>query len=373
MLDFLTFVVIVVDMAVNFEEMKYIRLVLVLNMGRTGERVKNLEFVLIKNFYNEQYWELFKLLLTNFLLAYILTIILLLMGRFDPKRNWLVDKNLAHLEWGEKIIWAYYWATTIVLSVGFGGVSPATTDEALCIIFIETLGCIWLTYNINHVGNIIKDIASYSKGKETNLKALSRIQEKLNLSEEVRSKLKNYLIESTEMKRLYNLEEEEKLTTSLPETLSEELKRESNSGMLQSIPFLRSINRKYLSELAILINRKLSHPEEILMSHGKVPELVIVSNGQVSFNMHCPGRKSHGKEIERKKVSSGEYIILSLDFLQNKGLPFQIKSCDYATVYHLDIETFEKVIKTSPENYQYYKTLKDKDKYNQSEFEVFAC
>ena len=266
-------------MATNFEEMRYIRLILVLNIGRAGERVKNLEFVFIKNFYNEQYWELFKLLLINFLLAYILTIVLLLMVQFDPRRNWLVEKNLVDLRWGEKFIWAYYWATTIVLSVGFGGVSPATTDEALCIIFIETLGCIWLTYNINHVGNIIRDIASYSKEKETNLKALSRIQDNFNLSEEVRNKLKNYLIESTEMKRLYNLEEEEKLTTSLPETLSEELKKESNSSLLRNIPFLRSISRKYLSELATLINRKLSHPEEILMSCGKVPELVIVNNG----------------------------------------------------------------------------------------------
>ena len=72
--------IIVVDMATNFEQMKYIRLALVLNIGRTGERVRNLEFVFIKNFYNEQYWKLFKLSLVNFLLAYILTIVLLLMA-----------------------------------------------------------------------------------------------------------------------------------------------------------------------------------------------------------------------------------------------------------------------------------------------------
>ena len=198
---------------------------LIFNMARTGERIKNLEFVFITNFYNEQYWELFKLFLINFLFAHILATLLLLMAELDPKSNWLVKKNLAHLPWGEKFIWAFYWATTIMLTVGFGDISPTTTDEALCIIFIETLGCILLTYNINSVGNIIRDIASYSKEKETNLKALSRIQDKFSLSEEVRNKIKNYLIESTEMKRLYNLEEEEKLMTSLPVTLSEELKK----------------------------------------------------------------------------------------------------------------------------------------------------
>ena len=57
----------------------------------------------------------------------------------------------------------------------------------------------------------------------------------------------------------------------------------------------------------------------------------------------------------------------------NKVLPFDVKSCEYATVYHLDIEAFEKMIKDNPYNYQYYKKLKDKDKCNQSEFEVFEC
>ena len=52
MLDFITLMIIVVDMATNVREMKYIRLALVLNMGRTGERVRNMEFVFIKNFYN---------------------------------------------------------------------------------------------------------------------------------------------------------------------------------------------------------------------------------------------------------------------------------------------------------------------------------
>ena len=31
------------------------------------------------------------------------------------------------------------------------------------------------------------------------------------------------------------------------------------------------------------------------------------------------------------------------------------------------------MIKDNPSNYQYYKTLKDKDKHNQNEFEVFTC
>ena len=80
MLDFITLAIVVTDMVTNAQEMRYIRLALVLNMGRVGERVKNLEFVFIKNLYNEQHWELFKLFLVNFLLAYILTIILLLMA-----------------------------------------------------------------------------------------------------------------------------------------------------------------------------------------------------------------------------------------------------------------------------------------------------
>ena len=48
-----------------------------------------------------------------------------------------------------------------MLTVGFGDLSATNVNEALAMIFIETLSCIVLAYNINKVGEIIQKITSY--------------------------------------------------------------------------------------------------------------------------------------------------------------------------------------------------------------------
>ena len=77
----------------------------------------------------------------------------------------MTSKSLENLPWHHRYTWAYYWGTTIMLTVGFGDISATTTEEALSMIFIEMLSCILLTYNINSVGNIIRSINSYDTEK----------------------------------------------------------------------------------------------------------------------------------------------------------------------------------------------------------------
>ena len=70
-----------------------------------------------------------------------------------------------------------------MLTVGFGDISATSTNEALCLIFIEMLSCILFTYNINSVGTILRNLTAYENEKETNIKTFTRMQGKSNLSE----------------------------------------------------------------------------------------------------------------------------------------------------------------------------------------------
>jgi hypothetical protein len=63
--------------------------------------------------------------------------------------------QIQHEAWIIKYIWGYYWGTNIMLTVGFGDLCASNTSEALSLIFIETISCITLAYNINYVGSLI--------------------------------------------------------------------------------------------------------------------------------------------------------------------------------------------------------------------------
>ena len=80
------------------------------------------------------------------------------MANVSPNNNWIIQKGLESAEWYEKYIWSYYWSTTIMLTIGFGDITPKSYQEALIMIFIETISCIILAYNINCVGTLISNI-----------------------------------------------------------------------------------------------------------------------------------------------------------------------------------------------------------------------
>ena len=61
-------------------------------------------------------------------------------------------------------------------TVGFGDLAATTTLEATYMIFIETISCIFLAYNITSVGNIIRKIRSYDEEKDKNIKTFVRMQ-----------------------------------------------------------------------------------------------------------------------------------------------------------------------------------------------------
>jgi hypothetical protein len=93
----------------------------------------------------------------------------------------MVKKQISEAYWFEQYVWSYYWGTTIMLTVGFGDLSATTYKEALCLIFIEMISCIALAYNINCVGQLIKNIRSQDIEKSNNLKTFKKLTDKNNI------------------------------------------------------------------------------------------------------------------------------------------------------------------------------------------------
>lgn len=99
-------------------------------------------------------------MIENFLVAHIIAIILLLMSEFNSETNWLIKAKVDLCPWYQQYIWAYYWAVTTMLSIGYGDIVVSNYIEAICMIFVETFSCIILAYTINNVGNLLNNLRS---------------------------------------------------------------------------------------------------------------------------------------------------------------------------------------------------------------------
>jgi len=159
------------------------RILIILKIPHCLDKMEQLEVYFIKNLYNEQYWSLIKILLFNFSFAHIISILLTGMSHFSPGNNWMTSKGIEHSPWIEKYSWSYYWANTIMLTVGFGDLVANSYKEAICLVFIETFSCMAFAYNINCIGTIIQQIRAKDAERSQKSKIFSKLNDKNNLSE----------------------------------------------------------------------------------------------------------------------------------------------------------------------------------------------
>lgn len=60
----------------------------------------------------------------NFVFAHFSCIILIIMAYLNPTDNWIIHHELQGVSTVELYVWAYYWAVTIMISLGFGDFTP---------------------------------------------------------------------------------------------------------------------------------------------------------------------------------------------------------------------------------------------------------
>lgn len=114
-------------------------------------------------------WNLAKIIIFNIIFGHFISTALLGISKIRNDNNWVLIKlyNNGLLSdsqpWYEIYFWSYYWACTIMITVGFGDISPVNYEEAIIVGFIEIFSSIVLAYNISEVGSIVSAIRKNSE------------------------------------------------------------------------------------------------------------------------------------------------------------------------------------------------------------------
>lgn len=122
--------------------------------------------------------------------------------------------------------------------------------------------------------------------------------------------------------------------------MQREYRIEANNILFDGLGFLNNLSKKSLLNLAEIVCRKICHPEEVIYKRGGVSDFIILKKGGIGFTckLNCD---LNNKIIECFDVSDKtKPKILSLDFIKNKTLNYNIKSLCYSVLYYLSREKF---------------------------------
>jgi hypothetical protein len=97
-------------------------------------------------------------------------------------------------------------------------------------------------------------------------------------------------------------------------------------------------------ELAFKVERKLTHPEEIIINFKKVPDIIIANGGAISLHANSLGYRIHGKKMQTIPIEKKKYKLLSFNFLFHKEMKYDIKCDDYCVIYKLTSEDLRAAI-----------------------------
>ena len=121
-----------------------------------------------------------------------------------------------------------------------------------------------LAYNINWIGTLISNIRAQDIEKGKNFKTFKQLSEKYQLPNELEWRIGNYIEQSVNIKKKFNIEEEQSFIRSLPSTIKKEYLKESNKSIFNELPFFGSLVDKTLYSFAEKIEMSISHPEQLL-------------------------------------------------------------------------------------------------------------
>ena len=129
-----------------------------------------------------------------------------------------------------------------------------------------------------------------------------------------------------------------------------------------------------LFSFAQKIETRVCHPEEIVQHLDDPHNLLILKGGEIGFTCKKPGCKYNSTVIDQLKVLNlANPVLISLGFIRNPRLTYEIKSLAYSVLYFLDYESILGILKASQMDYEHYCLLKDRMLNIPDEFELFNC
>ncbi|KAL4506560.1 hypothetical protein ABPG72_000131 [Tetrahymena utriculariae] len=353
----------------NYNYYQFILLSFLLKWKKLSKLYQSIEnkYILQPNIRN--ILSLMNLFFTVLLIAHTFACIWIITGRisytFYGINNWMSAEKLIDSAWAEKYLYAFYFCTVTMSTVGYGDIVPRSPlERILCSVMIVTSAGIF-GFSVNTISGILQDLTKQERNIMDKMYVIKNYLLKksisLNLSNDITEYLEYYWRQNEEQ----NEEEEERMVKQLSDQLRNDLLIESNKIILKECQFFQSnFSEELIKSMVNIIQEKNYAPEEIIYFKGDQNQnraIYFVQEGIVEIFMETENnyhqQNNQCKSI--KKLKKGEFFG-EIEFFTDVDRQQNIRSVNFTKVLKIDRQDFMQIIKNYPQDYEQFCYVKDK-------------
>ena len=324
-------------------------------------------------------WRLLSMFIVNILAAHLIALVVIAMVDEQVTPNWMSQANLNKDDpcWTTPYVWAFYWGTTIMLTIGFGDITPKSPKEALVIAFVEMFGVTTFAYYINAISGLLVSLREVELAKQHNLSIINRYMRRDEVSPEVQSQVKKAVVRISDTSKIDEVHEENRIIATIVPDVRDKLLQKVNVSPLMNMPFWNRISMKTIKRLAVVLDRKIYYSTEVLVTAGTVPaSLFMLKEGFVESVVHRPS----GEEIVVDQYSQRHFMdtkifqwVLLKECLQQSVSMTTVKSSGHSIVMQIELDRTLEVLQHNQEDYERYCHFRDQRLSGQCEAHQKTC
>ena len=288
---------------------------------------------------------IFKLLLYLFFIAHFLACIIFSISLSDLSPNTIIYQMTCKSEELlltsiDLYITSVYWAIVTMTSIGYGDISPQTTNERIFGVIAMLISSVMFGVIVGNIGTLSEKYSMKETERRNMLFNANLFIKTHNLSTEIKHKLRRY-IEYAFNNDKFNESKVGVIISSLSQPLQEEIFLCTNGNAVRKCVAFRIFTEPYINRISKQMQVKIFLPMDHMITEGQVSEgMYFIVQGYAEVYDLSTSRKII---VLSRKQYFGE-----IGLFTRQPCASSVMSTDFTETLFLSFVEFEKIVESLP-------------------------